>query len=263
MSCPLSAAKLSNSQDKTSGLLTLANKTHQETSCLCVATPNNPFSTCLVGLARDEWPVNKKAFSNMQSNSPNTKLKFNPVDFWDSQSPSLPHEPLEPQELQLFGSVKMDYCITFRYKKRVQSVRSNGGKPQIVKTDEPALWDVSPHHPGYKNESLWCNYTSQHPSKPSDALLQLPPGTFLVCGDRAWPAIPSHIKAGPSGLGRLTLLTPDVTTLIGNGKNRKNSFAHQFQSDCTSRLEFWNRGQRITASALVPWVVAAVGMLVK
>ena len=37
--------------------VTLANLTGQDTLCLATASPDNPFSTCLVGIPLDTWPV--------------------------------------------------------------------------------------------------------------------------------------------------------------------------------------------------------------
>jgi len=36
----------------------------------------------------------------------------------------------------------------------------------------------------------------------------LPPGIFLICGDRAWQGIPANALGGPCYLGRLTLFMP-------------------------------------------------------
>lgn len=41
--------------------VTLANKTGQDTLCLSLATPGNPFSTCLVGVPADNWPSHEQA----------------------------------------------------------------------------------------------------------------------------------------------------------------------------------------------------------
>ena len=37
--------------------VTLANLTGQDTLCLATASPNNPFSTCLVRLPLNNWPI--------------------------------------------------------------------------------------------------------------------------------------------------------------------------------------------------------------
>lgn len=43
-------------QPKTNVGITLANLTGQDTLCLATASPENPFSSCLVGLPLDTWP---------------------------------------------------------------------------------------------------------------------------------------------------------------------------------------------------------------
>lgn len=57
----LNTLLLSNSwvdpQPKQNIWVTLANVTQQEMLCLSVASPGNPFSTCLVGLAMDVWQI--------------------------------------------------------------------------------------------------------------------------------------------------------------------------------------------------------------
>lgn len=38
----------------------------------------------------------------------------------------------------------------------------------------------------------------------------LPPGVFLICGDRAWNVIPHSPTGGPCYLGKLTMLAPSI-----------------------------------------------------
>lgn len=77
--------------------------------------------------------------------------------------------------------------------------------------------------------SIGFNYTSPNISRSSNHLLSLPAGVFLICGDRAWPAISSHFKGGPCSLGRLTLLTPNISMITHHRKSLKRT-VHAFQS---------------------------------
>lgn len=125
---------------------TLANITKQEILCLSVASPSNPFSTCLVRLPMDVWPIPVDTIRTLKTQGHRTKVvKPNPVDDWDHWIKRLPYTPNEPQELELLGSIKMDYCIKLW-------VMSN--------------WrDVSSNNKLYRNETLWCNYTAYAWSK--------------------------------------------------------------------------------------------------
>ncbi|KAL2310239.1 hypothetical protein Nmel_006487 [Mimus melanotis] len=85
---------------------------------------------------------------------------------WDQWTPYLSLASLEPQKLELLGSVQMDFCVRF----------NSSGKNQSK------VWDVSPHHPVYKNVSVWCNYTSRIISHSTNAPSLLPSGVFLSVG---------------------------------------------------------------------------------
>lgn len=95
-------------QPKQNVWVTLVNITHQEAICLSVATPENPFSTCLVGLPLDTWPDPMPEFS--LCNNPQSC-----VDNWDGVYAHLPQVMQEPQELELLGSVIMNACVMFNY----------------------------------------------------------------------------------------------------------------------------------------------------
>lgn len=67
----------------------------------------------------DEWPVTVDALHRRQGSSPdNTHKKPSPVDTWDTWTEGLEHAPEEPQELDLLGASKMNYCVKFYYKPR-------------------------------------------------------------------------------------------------------------------------------------------------
>ena len=217
--------------------VTLANLTGQDTLCLATASPDNPFSTCLVGIPLDTWPVPNQA----QLAYPPTNVSKNITDGWDGWVSYLPHASLEPQEIELLGSIRMDFCVKFNYTGKNQS----------------KAWDVSPIHPIFKNNTYWCNYTSTNISRSSRVPLTLPPGVFFICGDRAWPTIPSHIKGGPCSLGRLTVLTPNTSMILQHRLSRKvKRSVHAYASDCDDKVDFWSFGQRFSAAFLAPGVAA-------
>ena len=116
---------------------------------------------------------------------------------WDGWAANLPIAPLEPQELDILGRVNALACLKFNYT----------GK-NITAVNITANLSV------YQNESEWCNYTTPNISRSSNAPLALPTGVCLICGDRAWQGIPSHIVGGPCTLGRLTLLTPNTSMIL-------------------------------------------------
>lgn len=217
--------------------VTLANLTGQDTLCLSTASPNNPFSTCLVGLPLDKWPVPEE----LQKLFPPGNVSQNITEYWDLWAPQLPRATLEPQEIELLGSVKMDFCVRFNYTGRNQS----------------RVWDVSPVHPVFRNASVWCNFTALNVSKSTNVPLLLPPGIFFICGDRAWPSIPSHIKGGPCSLGRLSVLTPNTSTILQHRlSHRAKRSAHTYAPDCDDNVDFWSFSQRFTASFFLPGAAA-------
>ncbi|XP_054043217.1 syncytin-A-like [Rissa tridactyla] len=222
--------------------VTLANLTGQDTLCLATASPNNPFSTCLVGLPLDEWP---------QPSNPAIKTVYNNsreiVDSWDGYFPYFPIGDLEPQEIELLGSVKMDFCVKFNYTEKNQS----------------RAWDVSPSHPVFKNATAWCNYTATNLSRSTNAPVLLPSGIFFICGDRAWSAIPSHIKGGPCSLGRLTVLTPNTSMILQHRlSHRVKRSIHAYAPDCDDNTDFWSFSHRFAASLLLPGVAASKALSV-
>ena len=137
----------------------------------------------------------------------------------------------------------MDFCVKFNYTGQNQS----------------RAWNVSPMHPIFRNETAWCNYTSDNISRSASMPVTLPPGIFFICGDWAWAGIPSHIKGGPCSLGRLSLLIPNTSSILQMRKthSRKKRSTHAFTSECDDQLDFWNLEERITASFFVPGVAAA------
>lgn len=105
-------------QPKTNIWVTLVNKTGQDSMCLSLSTPGNPFSTCLVRILVAVWPTADIPSRLCDSSN-------DCVDNWDGWSAYLPCLPAEPQELELLGSLKMDSCLYFNYTGRNRSTAEN------------------------------------------------------------------------------------------------------------------------------------------
>nr|ADO33896.1 envelope protein [Avian leukosis virus] len=106
---------------------------------------------------------------------------------------------------------------------------------------------------GKQPEVLWNNGTAK----------ALPPGIFLICGDRAWQGIPSRPVGGPCYLGKLTMLAPnhtDILKVLANssrtGIRRKRSTSH-LDDTCSDEVQLWGPTARIFASILAPGIAAA------
>lgn len=141
----------------------------------------------------DVWPVPEDAIRAPQKRG-YPKI-HNPVGAWDYWTRKLSPAPPDSQELELLGSVKMDYCIKFYFREQSQSIMSIRDRFHFVNNKHIKVRDVSLCNQMYKHQNLWCNHTSPISSWSSSYPIQLPSGMFLICGDRAWPVIPSHIKA--------------------------------------------------------------------
>ncbi|XP_015129708.2 uncharacterized protein LOC107050476 [Gallus gallus] len=101
-------------------------------------------------------------------------------------------------------------------------------------------------------EVLWNNGTAK----------ALPPGIFLICGDRAWQGIPRNALGGPCYLGQLTMLSPNFTTWIAYGPNitghrRSRRSLSRLSPDCGDELQLWSVTARIFASFFAPGIAAA------
>lgn len=80
-------------------------------------------------------------------------------------------------------------------------------------------------------------------SHSTNAPLSLPAEVLFIfiCGDRAWAAIPSHIKGSPCRLGQLSLLTPNTSMILQHRFPQKETPSiHAFAPDCDDNLDFWS-----------------------
>lgn len=96
-----SSTTLTINQPKTNVWLTLTNASGLDTICLATTTPENPFTTCLVGLPTDTWPIKEKTISVLKGKSAGSMWDWdhNPVDTWNYWAGEHSQTSLEPQEM--------------------------------------------------------------------------------------------------------------------------------------------------------------------
>ncbi|XP_015710563.1 LOW QUALITY PROTEIN: uncharacterized protein LOC107309905 [Coturnix japonica] len=95
---------------------------------------------------------------------------------------------------------------------------------------------------------LWNNGTAK----------ALPPGVFLICGDRAWQGIPRNPIGGPCYLGKLTILSPSISEIYkAFNHSRAKRDIHVLESDCGDNVRLWGPTARIFTSFFTPGVAAA------
>lgn len=172
--------------------LTWANKTGITDFCLTLTQVGNPFQTCLIGIPYLN-PSDFYGCSVLNMTIVTTKIKGTE---WTAASAQvggiirgLNHSTIPVQELRLLGSDQSNQsCVTFS--------SWSDGTPE-TKVTSGKEW--------YHNVTSYCLGSS--PSLPYRNTIPkaLPPGYFLVCGDRAWPGIPSKPFRGPCYLGKLSL----------------------------------------------------------
>nr|XP_026654753.1 uncharacterized protein LOC113460564 [Zonotrichia albicollis] len=226
-------------QPKTNIWVTLANLTNQEAICLSLSSLSNPFTTGLVGLPADPWPC-PSGVPTCKTDNPKTS-----VDNWDQWVSHFPIAPQEPQELELLCSVMADACINFNHRSQLSAKNCS--------TTETSSMAV------YRNATSWCNYTTRKVSISSNDPIQLPAGYFLICGNCAWPGVPSMLHGGPCTIGQLSLLTPNMSMILNMShcRDRHKRMIHAFTADCRDNVKFWSPGAIIAASFLTPGVAAA------
>lgn len=104
------SADLPVEQPQTNVWVTLAKAAGSDTICLPNSEPEKPFSTCLVGVPVKDLPLIKKQFNSQPGKTDNGS---NPVLNWNIWTKELPKVVSEPQELEILGSLTMDFCLTF------------------------------------------------------------------------------------------------------------------------------------------------------
>ncbi|TRZ11922.1 hypothetical protein HGM15179_015193 [Zosterops borbonicus] len=236
------SADMPVNQPKTNIWVALANSAGSDTICFTHSRPGKPFAAGLVGVPvpAKEWPIpNRDSFWREAAN------ETNPVIDWYHWAPDLLKAPFEPQELEILGSLTMEFCAEFQYQ----------GNPQL---------NVTPHHPVYRNSSFWCNSTTPVPPKGKTVDLdefpqQLPKGYWLICGDRAWQGIPSKIKGGPCSIGQLTVIAPSVKKAIKKNYRGKR-FTHHYEENCNDNFKPRSPAKQVTSDLFLPQLASAVAL---
>lgn len=281
---------------RTNMWVTWANQTGRDSFCLALQSATDPFRTCLIGVP---WGFQWSVFQNYMSNTigltanlatlcsmlginPEAALSCTPYKANTGAEDALRMAVIinslnvsrsDPEELDLLGSV-IHNNSTNRRRPDPKGTRCLhfGGRVASIAARRASYWG--------KNElELWRSmsndstftYVSGH-SFPceveTDAVWnndtrakQLPPGVFLICGDRAWPGIPVKPIGRPCYLGKLTLFAPRMGDLLSNTLQNKTSLrkrrgVHQLEETCNSQVTFWNVPTRIIA-ALIPSILAA------
>ncbi|NXE34436.1 ENV1 protein, partial [Ptilorrhoa leucosticta] len=76
----------------------------------------------------------------------------------------------------------------------------------------------------------------------------LPPGVFLICGDRAWPGIPRHPVGGPCYLGKLSLFAPSQADLRRWKSPCSRRSIKALGPNCDDKVQLWGTTARVFAS---------------
>ncbi|OPJ86976.1 hypothetical protein AV530_012790 [Patagioenas fasciata monilis] len=146
------AASWMPAQTKTNMWITLANMTNQDSICLAMACPENPFHAYLVGIPLDDYSSITQLFQNsgrckgIATNCNNTNMAL-----WSN---CLPEIDIEPQELELLTSVPMDACIQLVCEKC---------QDNMLKHEWTKLQNVNATLDDYRNETRWCNASQKNP----------------------------------------------------------------------------------------------------
>ncbi|NXL30203.1 ERB1 protein, partial [Glaucidium brasilianum] len=124
------------------------------------------------------------------------------------------------------------------------------------------LTNVTPAWPPYPIWGNYCHKLGGDPGSESDSngkgiwnngsVKQLPPGYFLICGDRAWGGVPQYPAGGPCYLGRLTLFVPSIHQIQARNCSRPSLVG--LGSDCQDDVELWSRTEIFFASLLTPGI---------
>ncbi|KAM4903260.1 uncharacterized protein FYW23_001115 [Sylvia borin] len=252
--------------------VTWANQTGQDSFCLSLATPSNPFHTCLIGVPVESM-MDFKAWTQAQifqniNDAWNTwcmrpLMHFSPhkrYENWCKKhnisknalgaqaalvAQNLKTAGPEPQELDLLGSVPSKYCLFFGY-------------PIETYPKNSSSW-VSPKSSLYYNYPEYCSNWTQSINPITRVPKQLPPGIFLICGDRAWSALPRRAAGGPCYFGKLTLFAPSIHQVLGLSQStqRVKRSVSQLGPECTDKVILWGRPAVILSSFFAPGVASA------
>lgn len=230
--------------------VTWANETRQSSFCLSLASASDPFRTCLFGVPigdpkeLSEMLAPYSASVTLLTRSFSANVSDGVVAALQALNNSL---PWDPQELDLLGSVV------------VGNSSSNWTQTCFVlhegKQNKAHWTNITSRTPGFEANGHYCGWNNTgNISVPFGAYeigdtnsiwfqsqaKALPPGMFLICGDRAWQGIPANAFGGPCYLGRLTLFVPDLHSWQNStGSRRIKRELKTLGSDCNDNVELW------------------------
>lgn len=270
--------------------VTWANQTGQSAFCLSLATARDPFRTCLFGVPigdPTELQSLFKEYVNVSAGSfyyycngtkftgdgtienlicKNDSTANNVVTLLKRLHKTL---PWDPQELDLLGSVAVGNSSQ-NWTRTCFILRTGGQRGQWTNiTSKTYGFDPEGPYCGYNDSSdnvtvFGAGVTARVGLRGPKAL---PPGIFLICGDRAWQGVPANPMGGPCYIGRLTLFAPNLhdqqwlnlTRAMQIYKRSKRSLT-TLGSDCKDDVQLWGPAKRIFAAALAPGVAVAHAM---
>ncbi|XP_059712044.1 uncharacterized protein LOC132332100 [Haemorhous mexicanus] len=275
---------LHNTDQRTNMWVTWANQTGQESICLSLATPSDPFCTCLIGVPLDSMeefgPWTK---ATVHKNLNDAWLRWCTVQRWNIQggptsanwcdtfgtsvnplgaeaftiAQGLDITGTEPQELDIPGSMPGNYCLFFGY----YSVGSDLFSIKEGRPKNDSTW-ISPGSSWYYNTTDYCNNCIRPLPTEQGAAKMLPPGVLLICGERAWPAVPQKALGGPCYFGKLTLFAPNIHQVfnISHKSQWSRRSVHQLGPERRDEVQLWDSPSVILASFFTPGVASAHGL---
>jgi len=80
----------------------------------------------------------------------------------------------------------------------------------------------------------------------------LPPGYFLICGDRVWGGIPVHPVGGLCYIGKLTLFTPRIRDFLSFNKTCSKRSLRHFDPGCDDNVQLGSVAGTVALSFFLP-----------
>lgn len=160
-----------------------------------------PFITCLIGVPLNEADTLQfnttlqefRRFWNVSGGHlvwqlNNISSWIDRYDYWDDHLPIGP----PPQEIELVDSLNVSYCLFIN-----ATAYTCAGEPSTL-CNVTVPTPVSPigNTPDWGS---WCKHFHRNRSHAAPGTVyprRLPPGIFLICGNRAWNGIPSMPVGG-------------------------------------------------------------------
>ncbi|XP_075302512.1 uncharacterized protein LOC142365547 isoform X1 [Opisthocomus hoazin] len=265
--------------------LTFANQTNQTSFCISMQSVTDPFRTCLIGTPYWDpndwkgWVSNETILRETVVNASCSRLET----YHGSRQQKLPcggyaaalvinalnvSLPWDPQEIDLLGSMfGNESCFHFagsaftgtsHYRRFdwIGWTNVTSRQVQLGKKNEP-----KPAY-NYKNKDDYCNGSAGTGIKNpkisvwvNNSAKAIPPGYFLICGDRAWQGIPKRAIGGPCYFGKLIMFAPPMSIL--KNRTRAKRALRQLTPQCDGRLSLYDRAGRVALSLLLPWGAAS------